>query len=312
MQVAMNGTNTELVSVVIPCFNAGHYLNEAIQSVLAQTHARIELLVVDDGSTDRTEEVACSYPQVIYLRQRNQGVASARNTGLRSSIGDYVVFLDGDDRLLPHAVEAGLKCLRKHPKSGLVYGRYRKIDARGTVISPPTQPSEEPDFYAALLRRNPIGMPAIVLYPRCVLEKVKGFEPRFSGYDDYELYLRIAREFPVHRHDDIVAEYRKHDQNFTRNYRFMLEGSIRVLRCQMPYVKPHALYREALAAGISNWRNHYGHLMVDDFRKYVETRGIDRGTIRRFRNLALCYPRGVGSITKSALRKAFRKITKQN
>ena len=136
MQVSTNGTNTELVSVVIPCFNAGHYLNEAIQSVLAQTHARIELLVVDDGSTDRTEEVACSDPQVIYLRQRNQGVASARNTGLRSSIGDSVVFLDGDDRLLPHAVEAGLKCLRKHPKSGSLRPISKNRCARACNITP--------------------------------------------------------------------------------------------------------------------------------------------------------------------------------
>ena len=89
-----------LVSVVIPCYNQAHFLGEAIESVLAQTYPHLEIVVVDDGSTDNTGEVAARYPGVRYVRQENQGLAAARNTGLRHSSGDYLVFLDADDRLL--------------------------------------------------------------------------------------------------------------------------------------------------------------------------------------------------------------------
>src|SRR5215212_9690625 len=92
-----------LVSVVIPCYNQAHFLSEAIESVLAQTHPNFEIIVVDDGSTDNTSEVAARYPGVRHIRQDNQGLAAARNTGLRESKGTCLVFLDADDRLLPNA-----------------------------------------------------------------------------------------------------------------------------------------------------------------------------------------------------------------
>ena len=101
-----------LVSVVIPCYNQAHFLGEAIESVLAQTYPHREIVVVDDGSPDNTREVASRYPGVRYVRQENQGLAAARNTGLRHSSGSYLVFLDADDRLLPEALEVGLRQLQ--------------------------------------------------------------------------------------------------------------------------------------------------------------------------------------------------------
>src|SRR5437867_2391143 len=94
-----------LVSVVIPCYNNAPFLRDAIQSVLSQTYERTEFIVVDDGSSDDTSDVASSDPGIRLIRQQNQGVSAARNAGLRQSRGDYVVFLDADDRLLPGAVD---------------------------------------------------------------------------------------------------------------------------------------------------------------------------------------------------------------
>ena len=96
-----------LVSVVIPCYNSARYLGETIESVLAQTYARVEVIVVDDGSIDTTPKIAQSYP-VQYLYKTNGGISAARNTGVVHSRGKYVLFLDHDDRLLPTAVEVGL------------------------------------------------------------------------------------------------------------------------------------------------------------------------------------------------------------
>src|ERR687890_1245755 len=100
-----------LVSVVIPCYNQAHFLGEAIESVLAQSYKDFEIIVVDDGSPDNTSEVAARYPGVRCVRQENQGLAGARNTGIRESKGEYLVFLDADDRLLAEALEVGVKNL---------------------------------------------------------------------------------------------------------------------------------------------------------------------------------------------------------
>ena len=99
-----------LVTVVIPCYNQAHFLGEAIESVLSQSYRNFELIVVDDGSTDETSEVASRYERVRLFQQENQGLAGARNRGLGEAKGEYVVFLDADDRLLAGALEAGLRC----------------------------------------------------------------------------------------------------------------------------------------------------------------------------------------------------------
>ena len=94
---------SDVVSVVITCYNQAHFLREAIESILAQSYSNHEIIVVDDGSTDNTPQIAKSYSTLRYVYQQNQGLAAARNTGLRESRGEFVVFLDADDRLLPIA-----------------------------------------------------------------------------------------------------------------------------------------------------------------------------------------------------------------
>jgi glycosyltransferase involved in cell wall biosynthesis len=299
-------TGDEVISIIISCFNQGHYLEDAIKSTLAQTVCRTEIVVVDDGSTDNTAEVVHSYPQVAYIYQRNNGISSARNAGVRATTGDYIVFLDADDRLLPNAAKSGLDCFCKHPDSGFVFGRYQKIDADGAVISLSNKPPDECDFYFALLQRNLIGMQSTVLYPRDILERVARFDERLRCGEEYDLYLRISREFPVHKHDEVVAEYRRHDHNVSLNYRCMLEMTLRVLNAQIPYASRDSRYKEALKIGISNWQNHYGGLMVQDFRKNLRMHGLDRDSIRRLGNLASTYPQGIGLMTKKALRSALR------
>src|SRR5215475_15529393 len=99
-----------MVSLIIPCYRQAHYLGESISSVLTQTYHNLETIVVDDGSPDKTAEVSAKH-KVRYLRQRHSGLAAARNTGLHASKGEYIVFLDADDRLTIDAVEVGVKLL---------------------------------------------------------------------------------------------------------------------------------------------------------------------------------------------------------
>lgn len=123
-----------LVSVIIPCYNQARFLGEAIESVLKQSYPHFEVVVVDDGSTDNTSEVASRYPGVRCIRQKNLGLAGARNTGIRRSRGSYLVFLDSDDRLLPSALEVGLKHLKAHPECAFVSGHWMLIGFDGAPL----------------------------------------------------------------------------------------------------------------------------------------------------------------------------------
>src|SRR5918993_3738999 len=125
-----------LVTVVIPCYNQAHFLTEAIESVLSQSYPNFEVVVVDDGSTDDTSEVASRYPQKVRLiRQENRGLAGARNTGIGHARGEYLVFLDADDRLLPKALEVGIEQLEAHPECAFVSGHCRWISGDGSPLT---------------------------------------------------------------------------------------------------------------------------------------------------------------------------------
>ena len=204
-----------LVSIVVTCFNQAHYVREAIESVLAQTYPNFELIVIDDGSGDNTAEEAARYPGVRYVRQHNQGLAAARNKGIAESRGDYLVFLDSDDRLMTSALETGLRQLAQHPECAFVAGGHRMIGFDGAVLWEHTVGPEEDDLYRSLLRRNFIAMHAAVMYQRFVLEAIGGFDPRPRSTEDYDLYLRIARRHPIWSYNAIVAEYRRHGSNMT-------------------------------------------------------------------------------------------------
>ena len=129
-----------VVSVIIPCYRQAHFLPEAIESVLAETHRDTEIVVVDDGSPDNTQQVVQRYPTVQSVRQRNQGLAAARNAGFRASKGEYVVFLDADDRLTPNALESHLACFATHPEAGFVVGDIDHISLDGSYAGSPRWP----------------------------------------------------------------------------------------------------------------------------------------------------------------------------
>ena len=116
-----------LVSVIIPCYNHARFLGEAIVSVIRQSYPHIEIIVVDDGSTDDTEQVITSYPNIQHIRQENLGVSRARNMGLSMSRGAYVLFLDADDRLLPDAVATGVHALASRKEYAFAFGLFVSI-----------------------------------------------------------------------------------------------------------------------------------------------------------------------------------------
>lgn len=279
------------VSVVIPSYNHARFLGEAIDSVLVQTYRDVEIVVVDDGSTDDTADVAARYPGVVYVRQENQGLAAARNAGTRSSRGGFLVFLDADDRLLPNAIEAGLACFARHPDAAFVSGDHRRIALDGTPIETPEVPHVDGEHYLALLRGNYIGMHATVMYRRSVLTQAGGFDTRLPACEDYDLYLRIAREFPVHQHEAVVAEYRRYDGNMSCDLRLMIRTVLRVLRAQLPHVRMDRQRRAAYRAGLGTWKAYYGDELLQQLRTDLHTSGARRRAAREVVTLLRYAPR---------------------
>jgi hypothetical protein len=251
---------TEAVTVVIPCFRQAHFLGEAIESVLAQTHPRIELIVVDDGSPDDVEAVAGRYPGVGYLRQENGGLAAARNAGLAEGSGEFVLFLDADDRLLPEAVATGLRELRAAPEAEMAAGTWRLIGEEGEPI-PAAAPEVPAEAYPALLESCFISTPAAVLYRRRLFERIGGFDPSVSASADYDVYLKTAARFPVRLHGEVVAEYRRHGANMTRDPALIMSAEIAVLERQAPAVRDQPALQAALEAGVARSRAYHGERM---------------------------------------------------
>jgi glycosyltransferase involved in cell wall biosynthesis len=295
-----------LVSVVITCYDYARFLREAVESVRHQTLTDFEVIVVDDGSTDDTPTVAASLPGIRFIRQANQGLSAARNTGWRASRGRYLVFLDADDRLLPDALQAGIAAAQAHPDAGFVSGHYAMIDAHGTrgvVMVPPCVAS---DHYGALLRRNYIGMHATVVYPRETFDRFGGFDRALSSCEDYDVYLRIARSAPIVCHPQVVAEYRWHGGNMSRNNTVMLATALRVLRRQWPHVRGRPAHEAAYRAGVAYWQELFGEPLLDDFAGRLYAGSVGGPTLRMLAVLLRCHPGGLGRRATKVARRLAR------
>lgn len=258
----MNGSDVSagrLVSVIVPCYNQARFLGEALDSVLSQRYAPIETIVVDDGSSDRTSEVARRFTGVRLLRQRNSGTAAARNLGWRASRGDYLLFLDSDDRLLPGAVESGVEAHEREPGLGLVWGAVRVIDSDGCPLREPDPgPAPADDAYLALLRHNFIWTPGTVLYRRAAVESAGGFRAAAGGSADVDLNLRVGAAWPIRGHGRRVLEYRDHGGSQSEDAALMLRSAVSVRRRHRRFVRGRPESEKALAAGISEAQAYYG------------------------------------------------------
>jgi glycosyltransferase involved in cell wall biosynthesis len=243
------------VAVVITTYNHARFLDDAITSVLAQSAAVDEIIVVDDGSTDQPDRITDRYPTVRLIRQRRSGLAAARNTGWRAAGSDFVVFLDADDRLRPNAVEINTARLLAHPETAFSYGAYVNVSVDLDVVGDRVFFAAH-DGFADFLRGNRIGMHATVMYRRSVVAAVGGFVDGLPACEDYDLYLRIARSHPMVHGDEILAEYRRHGANMSRDPAMMLESALDVLRSHKDSARSVGLmpaYRDGVAA----WKRHY-------------------------------------------------------
>lgn len=257
------------VSVVIPCFNQGRFLRDAIDSARASV-LQPEIIVVDDGSTDDTSSVART-AGVVCIRQKNGGLVSARNAGLREARGDFVVFLDADDTLLAGALDAGVAALLDDPRRALAWGRAVMMDEAGVLLDTPSPPRVEHDEHAALLADNFIWTPAAAMLRTAVVREAGGFAHGFDAAADYDLYLRLTRRHPAVDHGQRVAGYRRHAGNMSGSAARMLRDTLLVVERHRP---DSGSLLERWRQGRRMWKDFYGTQLVEEIRRDLRRRAL--------------------------------------
>jgi len=269
-QPPMNGQPRADVSVVIPCHNQARYLPSSIGSAQAQTHAPFEIIVVDDGSSDDTAAVAAARGATV-IRQKNAGVSAARNAGLRAARGEFVVFLDADDELLPAAVETGVQALSLNPVAVCAVGRTRPMDVDGREMVSAAPRPVVTNLYEEWLSDNFVSTPGAAIFRRLPLEANGGFPEGVGPAADYAIYLQLARTGVIVDHGHVVARYRSHSASMSRDSREMLRATMRVLRREKRMLP--AEHRAAFHRGRARWADDYGSQIIEWMREDWRARG---------------------------------------
>ncbi len=236
-----------LVSVVIPMYNAAAYLQDCLDSVLAQTYKNFEVIAVDDGSPDNCAEIisACQDPRVKLVQQRNRGLAGARNTGICRASGDYIAFLDSDDMWRPEKLEMHVAHLRANPSVGVSYSASQFMDESGELMSIGQTPKCEAVTAADIFCRNPVGNGSAPVIRRETLKAIEFLRPEHGHYgamyfdesfrqsEDVECWLRIAlsTDWEFAGIDQALTLYRVNGEGLSANWQNQLASWERSVEC---------------------------------------------------------------------------------
>lgn len=250
------------VSIIIPCYNHSGYVREAVDSVLAQSCRDFEIVLVDDGSTDGTEKVfteikAANPDRVAIVRQENKGLSLARQAGLECASGEFVVFLDADDRLMPGMLESCLNRFHNAPDAAAIVGKTKVVheDARmePRILSPGAN-----DRWPEVLAVNPFGAICSIMFRKKALVAAGGVGlPGVRACEDWDLYARMLRRgMRFARVAEALAVYAQHENALSRDLELMLREKIALLdRMVRDVAGPARLTREAYG----RYRN--GHVL---------------------------------------------------
>lgn len=219
---------TPLVSVVIPAYNAEAYLERTLRSVLSQTYQNLEIIVVDDGSTDRTAAIACELaatdPRLQILHQKNAGVAAARNLGIQRAKGEFIAPIDADDIWYAENIEKQVHCFLHADESiGVVYSWSVDIDDEDNPLGECDASLIQGDVYNTLVCHNFIGNASATMIRRTCLNQVGGYnctlkDLNAQGCEDWDLYLRLAERYHFKVVPEFLVGYRKIVGSMSRNY----------------------------------------------------------------------------------------------
>lgn len=249
------------VSVIVPTYNSGHFIAEAIDSILGQTRVPDQIIIVDDGSTDDTEQVVRRYtdPRIEYIRQVNAGVSAARNAGLQAARGELVTFLDADDRWRPNFVERMCQLLTAHDRAVCAFSNFVRFEhATGEVTG--DQFTHYPELRAAtgvtqpwafrtLVRLGEIpAFPVVMMYRRALIDDLR-FDVNLRVCEDMHFALRAFMRGGVAWTSEVLCEVRRHGANVTRDVAGMAVHKLHALEALTSHITCEAnmvAYRDRL------------------------------------------------------------------
>jgi glycosyltransferase involved in cell wall biosynthesis len=294
---SLNGQPTapSLVSIVIPSYNHERYLAAAIDSVLAQDYPRIELIVIDDGSTDGSPGILKTYGSRFHWEiQSNQGQVATLNRGWLMSRGDVLAYLSADDLLLPGAVSTAIRCLERNPDAVLAYCDFNLIDPNSAVV----RRVRTPDFdYREMLTKMICPPGPGAFFRRSAFEKAGTWHTGFRQMLDYEYWLRLGLHGRFVRIPEVLAAYRVHpgSQSFIAGSQIRPEEPIKIIEAYFdgPLVPQHLKDARTEALGTAHLHSAHLHFRMGNYR---------RGLAALRRGFAL-HPRNVLSLRP--LRVAF-------
>jgi len=228
------------VSVIMTTYNRADFICLAIDSILSQTYKNLEIIIVDDGSTDETAVKIDKYrninsTRVHIINQPNRGIAFARNRGISEACGDYIAFLDSDDLFLTNKLSKSINFLEHHPEYSMVYSDMEVIDERGCFIEGWLERKKEYSdgyIYKNLLKEC-FFVPSAVVARKKVFEDVGGFSEDILGVEDIDLWLRIARNHKIGLLPEPLVQWRCHCGNLSKNMPLVITNMIKVYSKQL-------------------------------------------------------------------------------
>lgn len=234
-------------SIIIPVYNCEKYIRECVESALAQDYENVEVIVVDDGSTDATPKILKEFGDNIrYIRQENQGAAAAFNNGLRIAKGSLIAWLSADDVFMPHKIKYQVEEFQKDHSLALVYTDCIIIDAAGrelkeehTYCPPPGR------FVRELLTRFFVTSPTVLIRRECI-EKIGYFDETLLAYVDADIQLRLLKYYRFAHIPIPLVKYRWHSANQSHNYKLLQESRDRVFLKVLEDFSPQEIFGDLL------------------------------------------------------------------
>lgn len=221
-------TINEKVSVVIPTYNRAELLKKAVESLLSQSHQNIEIVIVDDCSTDHTSEVIGEMKdhRIQYIKHpANKGGAAARNTGIAHAAGDYIGFLDSDDQWLPKKLEKQLEVFRKNSNIGVVYTGLSVVNE--TKVLREMMPMFKGNILTKLIQFNCIDTTSSILVKKELLDEIEGFDASFPSCQDWDLYIRLAQKTQFdYVKEPLVLFFQHSEERITSNKKAVQQGHL--------------------------------------------------------------------------------------
>ncbi len=249
------------VSVHIPCYNSEKYISETIKSVLAQSFGDFELIIINDGSRDRTEEIVKSFQdsRIRYLYQENRGLSAARNRAVSVSGGEFIAFLDHDDLWMPDKLEKQIAVFEKDTDIALVYTNYYKLYPDGKKALGLRGEQPQGRVFEQLLRQYTVSLTTAMVRRKALLELGDLFNEKLRIFEDYDVFMRIIFRHKVAYLRQPLTIYRIHDDRatylFRSSYPDEFEFAVENLKKIEPdFVDRHSDTLRYLQASISHLR----------------------------------------------------------